>query len=590
MHMLYLLTVFLYHQLDSEFSYNNNAHVDDLSRPSSVSNLENLLAKLGGPSTVNPSLTYPGHSASVPPPPISHTTSTGSVASAATVVPSPQSITMQSLFAANSSNSVSSANPQIASTNGIKRTSTGVAFLDTLFASASASPALGHPNFNSKHSFSLVADAAPARYTPGEPQRGSAIRRTKVKESESIPILSPLPQVLSQDVISGLLGMPPSRTHSSASTSSVYNNGTGTTQANGKRYSSHPSSREGDNEAGEEDESDGAGSASTLLDPEDDPQAVWVDKGTHSAPQEYDEEEKGSPDRYPSQSSFLMPSISYPSVSTPGSPRTVVNGDRTPRAPFTINSLLDSVSARTAGASDHGFIRAAPSSTSTIRPSKASVAANNLAKAMGRPLVPYTTESELWPYAKPPVDDTDQEEEDIVELNFEDTRVLSDGRALEELLQKKKKAAVRDPAPAGEVNGHATDESAGKERRKGREIKIKISRKDRELQREKERKEIEDGWDFPAMSYAAPSASAPSEIVAAPVVAPSLQEAPKPNGVHKKPKTSTEATDNDKLDQGLARETLVHAVLPRVDSRVTMGKKEFVREVLTLVHVCFLYY
>ncbi|PPQ74543.1 hypothetical protein CVT26_007935 [Gymnopilus dilepis] len=288
------------------------------------------------------------------------------------------------------------------------------------------------------------------------------------------PILSPqptttAPQVLTQDVLSNLLGLPPTRTASAAST-------TFSTSASAV---SHPSSREGDNE--DDDESDSPGD---FFPPRP------VSNVARTAGSE------------------LLSTLGL------GGPRLAahgkINGDVTPRGPLNgqhqgqhpVRPAAISVETTT--------------SVSTVRgdaPTATAPEGNGKPRA-NRPLVPFEPDSEYWPYTRGPIVEqspTDgTSDNDIVEISFEETSMLSDPAEFDKAVKHQRSAVSLKSAAANgtkQPNGHtsaahgsgveeASATGKGKNRRK-------TKKELREAANAKAREEIERSWDMPVPSPAA---------------------------------------------------------------------------------------
>ena len=205
------------------------------------------------------------------------------------------------------------------------------------------------------------------------------------------PTTSQLPQILTQDVISALLGMPPSRTSSVASSH--------------RRY-------EGDVES-----SDDLHEADSPIDERPQTHANRTRKHelgdvTPRPPlRGFASSEKVLPSPLPSYHSApsALPSATWsvPTEPAPSEPTpTVVVDEPTPVVP-----------APHIGASPTPRIGSSPAP---------------------RALVPFHAESSLWPYPRAPLDDRD----DIVELDFADTSALSDVDAFERRRQNNKNAKL----------------------------------------------------------------------------------------------------------------------------------------------------
>ncbi|KAJ8469202.1 hypothetical protein ONZ45_g16971 [Pleurotus djamor] len=212
------------------------------SKPADTSELDKLFAKL------NP-----------PPPP--------------SVPPTAQTLTVDSLFASLGGTTKAKSPPPTSSTSSAS--TTGLALLDSIFASAtptsqqstistSISTTASAPlSQSSSVSSSLTATLGSQSYRSGS----RATQNPPNPEPEPIVIYSPtpttsaLPQILNQDVISTLLGLPSSRASSAAPT----------TTSSSTRTSDSSSTRRSGREGGDEDDGDyssdgGHSESSTVLD------------------------------------------------------------------------------------------------------------------------------------------------------------------------------------------------------------------------------------------------------------------------------------------------------------------------------------
>ncbi|KAJ2930972.1 hypothetical protein H1R20_g6121, partial [Candolleomyces eurysporus] len=323
-------------------------------------------------------------------------------------------VTVDALFAKLNNNGVAHSAPVTPAP-----ASTGIQLLDSIFASASAN--------NSQTS---LASPPPAQiHSP-------------------TPTVSAVPQVLNQDVIFTLLGLPPSRAASAAST----------THSSGAR--SH-TSRDGDNEEDLDSDSSGRGGSS---------------------------------------SSSAQPQL-HNLLAVPGPAKNKlgrVKGDVTPRAFTTSNGIpikgQDLVPAPSVleAASSISTVRGTHSSnlsTSTVSGSPAP-GPGKAKPRKDRPLVPFEDDSELWPYT-PSKDSSnggvDAEEADIVELDFNDTSLLSDPEAFAKAL--KRNGQQQQPHRNGNSNGFEQQQVTPPRRERKNRRK---SKKDA-----KEREEIEKSWDVP---------------------------------------------------------------------------------------------
>ncbi|KAI0634970.1 hypothetical protein C8Q77DRAFT_665876 [Trametes polyzona] len=384
--------------------------------------------------------------------------------------------------------------------------SRGLALLDSIFASVT--PAAS--------STSLHNDV-----TPVQPSRPEEVNIVSPK-----PTSSALPQILNQDVISKLLGLGPDSRASSAAPSSV-----GSRHSNQRRY-------EGDNEYSE-----------------GDPVSDGVPSRSHTTDVEANSRSAGIP-TFSVQNTGSSESDDDP-TSRPTSSRRVP-GDVTPRPPA-------------------GGLRLPPTSPPEFQQQTTSVSAPHLSSASKgtpgpdtpsgpreRQLVPFEANSDLWPYPRAPLDDRSFENDDVVELDFSDTRALSDPVIFTSRLKEKQK-------------------------KKGRK-----SKKEREEDKAREQAEIEKGWDMPAQGHGqqpypataktAAAALAPNGASTGPAAvngAPKEVKKAAANGANSAPVVNGHG-QNGVLDSNAAKD----AVLAAMSSKAVpaIGKKEFITELLTLIH------
>lgn len=369
-------------------------------------------------------------------------------------------------------------------------------------------------------------------------------------------------------MISTLLGLPPSRSASAAST--AYSSGA----------VSHPSSREGDNEdeSSRRGGSDGYSESSTVLDPD-----AELDEELQSA---------GASAGRP----LLAAEFNFQGVMSNGHGHLNgtgqrIHGDVTPRPPM------------------NGFITPRSNYSSRFHSASSLPIESQLHRSAPgeRELVPFEADSDLWPYpsAQGQAAESEQSDSDeIIELDFEDTSALSDMDTFTRVLQNGKKHAK---AGGGSMNG--TNGAGGvNEKSKGR----KKGKKEREAEQMRIREEIEISWDVPGPSMrvqqlyeddedldvgitlrpASPS-PCPSPVPVrtppnpedAPAV-PKTVPAKHMNGVTHKRKEEVRGKSVG-LDSNAVRGSIVAAVSAiQVPAPTTMERNEFVREVLTLIHVC----
>ncbi|KAI9444146.1 Dcp1-like decapping family-domain-containing protein [Lactarius indigo] len=384
-------------------------------------------------------------------------------------------------------------------------------------------------SFATAHTRSDVSSSEPESSDPPSPTPHAAAHLIHSPQ----PTTSQLPQILTQDVISALLGMPPSRTSSVASSH--------------RRY-------EGDVESSDD---------------------------LHEADSPIDERPKPHANRN----------------------RKHELGDVTPRPPLrgfaSSEKVLPSAAPTTSHHSAPAILPTAASTAPTApdpppaaAPSPAPRTGSSLAQ---RQLVPFHEDSSLWPYPRAPLDDRD----DIVELDFADTSALSDVDAFE------------------------------RQRQNGRNGAKQHSKRDRA----REREEIERSWDVPGdaqrvnnasthpalarLSQAPPRSGAsvsratppPKANHSAPPPKPisaqgtpsqeaaqtSLSDKPKPkpksvaNGHNANkvqvPAATAAVAASDVLAKPAAVTAIVEAMRGRVNGSTDADRNEFVREVLTLIHV-----
>ena len=152
----------------------------------------------------------------------------------------------------------------------------------------------------------------------------------------------------------------------------------------------------------------------------------------------------------------------------------------------------------------------------------------------------------------------------MVELDFNDTRALSDPAIFSSRLKEKKQK---------------------KEKRKGR--------KEREREKETEKAEIEKGWDLPAQAQAQP---AYEPFATGPVASAARGQSPAAAITVKSPTQAKKVTANGNganghvegaLDNAVAKEAILSALMGKtgLPARPQFARSEFVRELLTLIHV-----
>jgi len=387
------------------------------------------------------------------------------------------------------------------------------------------------------------------------------------------------PQVLTQDVLSNLLGLPPSRTASAASgysTSAV----------------SHPSSREGDNE--DDSSSDSPG---TIFHPDD----LEFGQRVHNV------------NFARMAGTELLKDLGLNGPHRLGG-QSRINGDVTPRGPLN---------------GSHPKFQFPPviettSSIATVRgntiPSVSSVKPR-----ANRELQRFESDSELWPYTRGPIEDNSPtdcgDDNEIVELDFEETSVLSDPAAFDQALRNRKSAVnlrVHNGVDSSPLpNGNYSPSGAGK----------KGGRKSKKERDAKAREEIERSWDIPPPSPASTSGTSSRDLdilfrpPASPSPCPSPEFAPHgpPAPEMKTPTMTTRATlanvngngilphNNSNsygkgkmavnghakklnghvnvVDAKVVNESLITTIETQPHPVAKMARNDFVKEVLTLIHV-----
>ncbi|OSD07804.1 hypothetical protein PYCCODRAFT_1430003 [Trametes coccinea BRFM310] len=395
--------------------------------------------------------------------------------------------------------------------------SRGLALLDSIFASAAGS------------SVSLSDAAAPSAAVPPHPEEMTIVSPK--------PTSSALPQILNQDVISTLLGLSDSRASSAAPSSA------GSRRSQQRRY-------EGDNEYSEGD---------------------GVSEGVPSRSNTVDADAKARMANVPTFS--VQPAASSESEDDGARPTSSrrVPGDVTPRPPAGGMRLPPTSPPH---AKQHG-----PNATASISATNLNGQSNGVIQPgtpssapRERPLIPFEANSELWPYPRAPLDDRSFENDDVVELDFTDTRALSDPALFSSRLKEKQK--------------------------KG---KGKKSKKEREADQARERAEIDKSWDMPAANgqdkTAHPHSTTPNaslstthanSISAAVDAAKSPKQAKKVSTNGTKDVAAPQSNGhsrNGTLDSVAAKEAVLSAVAAkRVAGGPSIAKNDFVRELLTLIH------
>ncbi|KAI0764777.1 hypothetical protein C8Q74DRAFT_1283901 [Fomes fomentarius] len=377
---------------------------------------------------------------------------------------------------------------------------TGHSLLHMMFASAAQA---GTPT---------ISNTAPEQPLPPHPE--------EIVIVSPKPTSSQLPHVLTQDVISTLMGLTPDSRASSAAPSSV-----GSRRSAQHRY-------EGDNEYSEGDfPSEGEGTKSNSRAP--------TSRGipTLAVPQAPSSESEGD------DAGKVNGARRIPGDVTPRPP---AGGARLP--PTSPPHFQQRTGTPGAGANGKNGIGAAPS------PGPAS------ASARARTLVPFEANSDLWPYPRAPLDDRSFDQDDVVELDFSDTRALSDPTLFSSRLKEKKEKKDRG----------------------------KKNRKEREKEREREKAEIEKGWDLPTQTQGQPAyqLSATGPVAEAATIAAKTHVTTSPKQTKKAAVNGQGPVLNGALDGTSAKDAVVAAMAARNPAPYlnNVSRNDFVRELLTLIH------
>lgn len=374
------------------------------------------------------------------------------------------------------------------------------------------------------------------------------------------PTSSTLPQILTQDVISSLLGIP-SQSSSRASSSSSWHS-----QSQPLRY-------EGDVESGDENDSayitdsyrghvavngavDGSSSlSSTNVLGDVTPRPPLRGFSGDATPTEIATPPSHTLSPHPTFSPPAGSSRSNaPSLLASTSSSSTVTVTHAPNDSYQSHSRPSSRAVQ--GTNTTSSASPALSHTSQTRSTGSRTNTPLNAQSNGRLLVPFHQDTPLWPYPRAPLDDRDGtgDESDVVELDFADTSALSDMAAFDRRVQEKEK--------------------------KGSKKTQKKSRKERERENEKERAEIEKSWDAPEPVNAVSTPTVPATDASGQYV----DGAAAPQDKGKKPATHDPVGP---LNQGTARESIL-ATLPgrsQPSYSPNISRNDFVRELLTTIHV-----
>ncbi|KAG6877982.1 hypothetical protein C0993_001187 [Termitomyces sp. T159_Od127] len=472
--------------------------------------------------------------------------------------------------------------------------STGLSLLNSIFASASVPATIG-PSSSITSVSTSTSSSSTSTLTIHNP----------------IPTTTPAPQVLDQSTLKTLLGFPPSRSASAAST--AYS-----TDAR----SSHSSSREGDNEDGDTSDSfghgqgspsDGYSTSSTVLDPDADEE---VQAAGASAGRPVVAEPVNGRGYANGRSGHGHGHGQGRRINGDVTPRPPMNGFMTPpvvrqHCPAALGPA-SVVGRRQHHRSQQGDHPSVPASHDRVPP------------GTERPLVPFESDSDLWPYAnaratttttmnndnnnrtattnknnastyhneqRSPNGGGGDDDDEIIELDFEDTSALS------------------DPGAFRPHRSNANGVRAAQEK-KGR-AKKRQSRKERAAEQAREREDIERSWDVPAAvptlraggrvyEYCAhPESPSPSPCVSPDPLHPlqqKLQGMPNGNGRNGVAAASSSSKQGANvyppLERGqvvvpeAVRDSVVAAteMAGKVKKTQVLERNDFVREVLTLIH------
>ena len=440
-----------------------------------------------------------------------------------------QGITINGLFAAalsdqNPTTSISSPynrrQPQPGSNPST--TNRSLALLDSIFASAT-------PHYpNGSNDTSPVQTSAPSLQIIS-PQ----------------PTPSAAPQVLNQNVISTLLGLAPSPGGSVSSSS---------TNITTYRY-------EGDNESNSE------GCSEEIEYPTSNVNSI-LSEATRNAISSCS---KGKQSSIPSFSFSGIPTGSDDAQTTPR-----IEGDVTPRPVLKgmpSSSPLQQPKDRNpkAGATRKPQDSATPAEISQFMGDKA-----RPIPGTPRKLVPFEPDSELWPYPRQPLDDRASDDDDVVELDFNDTGAL---------------IGINAFPPKSNANANATNGVGATGKRKKKE------------KNKEEREQIEKSWDDPVKMGYAIGPNIPNEQPPAKPVQPQSAAVPSVKGKNKPAAqsqtngkangqpaaSSSKDKGKDGFDRDAITESLISTVakssLPKQKDVKQMDRNTFVREILTLFHV-----
>ncbi|KAJ7731161.1 hypothetical protein DFH07DRAFT_906176 [Mycena maculata] len=391
-------------------------------------------------------------------------------------------------------------------------------------------PRSGIPLLNS-----IFASAEPA---PSNPPPQPVIH----SPTPTTSVLSP--QILNHEVITTLLGLPPSRSASAAS-------------------APYSSSREGDNEYEEGRQgragSDGFSESSTVLDPE-----AEMDEELQAA---------GASAGRPLLS---VPAPRGPAVNGKVNGKGRAHGDVTPRAPIPGSASVNGH--KPARVPVLPSMSEASGSTATMR-------ASQLEPVRVHASGPFATGAELWPgdddaHAADADAGVPSEEGEIVELDFEDTSALSDPDAFREVMQRRRN-------PDGDTSASGGGRSRGKGKKKGKRERAAervFQLIDPAFSRQQQRS-------APSSRSASVSPSPPPVPHSAGGVRPPFAEIETPATARpSKVQVAMNGSGSSSrgggvgLDPGAARDSLIATLVAEAPSIPSIERNAFVREVLTLIH------
>jgi len=400
------------------------------------------------------------------------------------------------------------------------------------------------PNPNTTNRSRALLDSIFASATPYYPN-GSDHTSPVQSPAPTLQIISPqptpsaAPQVLNQNVISTLLGLAPSPGGSVSSSS---------TNLTTYRY-------EGDNESNSE------GGSEEIEYPTSNINSILAEATRNAVTSS----SKGKQSTVPS---FSFPGTLSGSDDAQTTPR--IQGDVTPR-PALKGIPASSPSHQPKDQNTKGGVARKPQNGSTSAEISSTKA--DKTKAMPgtpRKLVPFEPDSELWPYPRQPLDDRASDDDDVVELDFNDISALNNIEIL----------SPKSNASASAINGAGAN---GKKKKKN-----------------EERDQIEKSWDDPVKMGYAVGPNIPNEPPAKPVqpqppAVSSIKGKNKPaaqsqiNGKANGQPAASTSKDKDGLDRDAVTESLISTVakssLPKQKAIKQMDRNTFVREVLTLIHV-----